>query len=68
MDKAFDNPCTIYWSSTRHPWSSSSAFAVRFDDGRVGDGYLDLSYYGSGFGYISEGNLFGVRCVRAGQH
>jgi hypothetical protein len=40
---------------------------VRFDDGRVGDGYLDLSYYGSGFGYISEGNLFGVRCVRRAQ-
>jgi hypothetical protein len=55
LDKAFDDPCGSYWSSTPCPWSSSSAFYVRFGSGRVD--YDDM------YGYLT-----GVRCVRAGQH
>jgi hypothetical protein len=53
MDKAFDDPCTVYWSSSRYPLSSSSAFYVYFDGGFVF--YFDVSGYD------------GVRCVRAGE-
>jgi hypothetical protein len=53
MDKAFDDPCEWYWSSTRCLLSSSSAFFVYFDGGFV--------YYSDINGY------YGVRCVRAGQ-
>jgi hypothetical protein len=55
MDKAFDDPCVVYWSSTRCPWSSWSAFSVYFGNGFVYN--FDMDFY---FG--------GVRCVRAGQH
>jgi serine/threonine protein kinase len=55
MDKAFDNPCYWYWSSTRYPWWLSAAFYVSFGLGNVG------------FGVMRSG-LDGVRCVRAGQH
>jgi hypothetical protein len=55
MDKAFDDPCVWYWSSTPCPWSSSSAFNVYFYFGSVGSYDVLYCYYG------------GVRCVRAGQ-
>jgi hypothetical protein len=55
MDKAFDDPCVWYWSSTRCPWLSSSAFDVYFGLGFVSD--FDFHNF-----------LPGVRCVRAGQH
>jgi hypothetical protein len=52
MDKAFEDPCYLYWSSTRCPWSSS-AFRVNFS-------YGDVDNYDMYNGYQ-------VRCVRAGQ-
>jgi hypothetical protein len=55
MDKAFDDPCNLYWSSSRYPWSSSSAFDVGFYYGSV---------YGSDINYYLGG---GVRCVRRAQ-
>jgi serine/threonine protein kinase len=54
MDKAFDDPCTVYWSSSRYPWSSSSAFSVGFYDGSV---FSLFDIYGAD----------GVRCVRRAQ-
>jgi hypothetical protein len=53
MDKALDDPCYGYWSSTPAPWSSSSAFFVIFYDGSVYSENVDF--------------LYGVRCVRAGE-
>jgi hypothetical protein len=51
MDKAFDDPCVWYWSSTRCPWVSSSAFSVGF--------------YGGYVGIYDIGDFNGaVRCVR----
>jgi len=54
MDKGFDDPCNLYWSSTPPPWSSSMAFFVPFSFGVVL--FADMG-----------GNFFGVRCVRAGE-
>jgi len=53
VDRAFNYPCERFWSSTRVPWSSSSAFYVNFGFGSVD--------------YDDVGSNGGVRCVRAGQ-
>jgi hypothetical protein len=65
MDKAFDDPCYSYWSSTPCPWNDSWAFLVNFEYGSVS--HFEMSF---AVGRVLSaddllcGANFGVRCVR----